>query len=60
MNALDAFEQIRNYPRHWVTIALERGWDFQSHVDALVGGDEDRISMTHPANELTEDEVEAA
>jgi len=42
-----------------VDAAIARGWNPLAHVDALLAGDVDAISLTHPYNHLTEEEVEA-
>lgn len=46
-----------SYP--WdLPLAASRGWDRDAHRLALESGDIDAISLTHPTNWLTEDEVE--
>jgi hypothetical protein len=55
------------YGTHTLRLAAERGYDDKAHRAAIVqdrltnGGkmDSDAVSLTHPANWLTEDEVEA-
>lgn len=39
-------------------IAQSRGWNMSAHSKALAVGDEDRITLTHPINLLTEAEAE--
>jgi azurin len=52
-----------NYPAEAVAIAASRGYDAEAHAraiadDAACGcGGSDDISLTHPTNWLTEDEV---
>lgn len=48
-----------NYPRWAVLLAQARGYDEMAHIAALGAGDEDAISLTHPYNWLTEEEVES-
>lgn len=48
------------YSRELLAIAASRGFDADAHVEALLGTNEDQVALTHPANWLTEDEVEAA
>ena len=53
------------YPIGAVTLAAERGWDYDAHQLALQARDDeglrdrDAIDTTHPANWLTESEAEA-
>ncbi len=48
---------ISRYP--WrLDEATARGWDRAAHVAALQTGDVDAIALTHPANWLSEDEIE--
>ena len=42
----------------WVAVLEERGWDYMAFIDALNVVDEDQITLTHPTNWMTEDEVE--
>lgn len=35
-----------------------RGYNITAHREALVSGNEDQITLTHPSNWLTEQEVE--
>lgn len=45
----------------WTTIfnlAKRNGFDLKAHQNALLLGDEDQITLTHPANFLSEEEVE--
>lgn len=54
----DPFERYNDLG--WDLAAAERrGWDREAHFAALLSGDEDAISLTHPTNWLTEAEVEA-
>lgn len=48
-----------NYPAKWIESATERGYDHEAHQNALLSNNEDTIALTHPANWLTEEEVEA-
>ena len=41
-----------------IAVAQSRGYDHDAHLRALAGDSEDVMSLTHPANWLTEDEVE--
>jgi hypothetical protein len=57
----------RMYDADVLRIAAGRGYDDEAHRAALVAdtrdnggrGDSDAVALTHPANWLTEDEVEA-
>jgi hypothetical protein len=40
-------------------LAARRGWNSGAHFAALLAEDEDAISLTHPTNWLTEEEVES-
>lgn len=59
MSFSDAYDVVARYPSSWLSIAESRGWRRDAHITALMDGNEDAITLTHPANELTEDEVEA-
>jgi len=41
-------------------LARERGWPEDAHKAACEANDMDAITLTHPANWLTEDEVEGS
>ena len=42
----------------WIDILTERGWDYIAFIDALHSANMDQITLTHPTNWMTEDEVE--
>ena len=46
------------YNPNTLLVAEARGWDREAHANALVEGDDDAVCITHPANFLTEPEVE--
>jgi hypothetical protein len=59
MDMFEAMKVMQGYPAHWITLAESRGWRPALHLLALMDGDEDEIGLTHPANDLTEEEVES-
>lgn len=46
------------YPEWVISLAATRGYDDAAHRAALDAQDVDQVSLTHPYNWLTEDEVE--
>lgn len=47
-----------NYPPFAIALAKARGYDERAHLLALEEDDEDAISLIHPYNFLTEEQVE--
>ena len=46
------------YDPDMIEVAIKRGYDPDAHAAALQSEDEDQIGLTHPANWMTEFEVE--
>jgi hypothetical protein len=54
----DEYKELRSTYKDAFNIAQSRGWNPDEHAVALSANDVDQISVTHPYNFLTEDEVE--
>lgn len=49
---------VEMYAARTLALAKTRGYDDAAHRAALAAADEDLVTLTHPSNFLTEDEVE--
>ena len=47
------------YSQETISLAASRGYNAEAHREALFAKDTDAIALTHPANWLTEEEVES-